>query len=105
VKFFHDAKLDALEDVLEASAGKPVLVFYIYQHDLARIQERFPQARILKSAREVNEWNAGKIQLLLAHPASCGHGLNLQAGGNILVWFGFPPSRQLYDQAKGPLYR
>jgi len=105
VKFFHDAKLDALEDVIEASAGKPVLVFYIYQHDLARIQKRFPQARVLKSAREVNEWNAGKIPLLLAHPASTGHGLNLQAGGNIICWFGLPHSLELYEQANGRLYR
>src|SRR5690606_29876762 len=105
VKFIHDAKLDALEDVLEASAGKPVLAFYIYQHDLARIQKRFPRARVLKSAREVNEWNAGKIQLLLAHPASAGHGLNLQAGGNIICWFGLPHSLELYEQANARLYR
>jgi len=105
VKFIHDAKLDALEDVLEASAGKPVLAFYIYQHDLARIQKRFPQARVLKSSREVNEWNAGKIQLLLAHPASAGHGLNLQAGGNIICWFGLPHSLELYEQANARLHR
>lgn len=105
VKFIHDAKLDALEDVIEASAGKPVLAFYIYQHDLARIQKRFPQARVLKSAMEVNEWNAGKIQLLLAHPASAGHGLNLQAGGNIICWFGLPHSLELYEQANARLHR
>lgn len=105
VKFFHDEKLNALEDVIEASAGKPVLAFYIYQHDLARIQKRFPQARVLKSSREVSEWNAGKIPLLLAHPASAGHGLNLQAGGNIICWFGLPHSLELYEQANARLYR
>src|SRR5690606_10971019 len=75
VQFIHDAKLDALEDVIEASAGKPVLAFYIYQHDRDRILERFSQARVLKGNDEIRDWNAGKIPLLLAHPASCGHGL------------------------------
>jgi len=105
VQFIHDAKLDALEDVIEASAGKPVLAFYIYQHDRDRILKRFSQARVLKSAKEVNEWNAGKIPLLLAHPASAGHGLNLQAGGNIIVWFGLPHSLELYEQANARLHR
>lgn len=105
VKFIHDAKLDALEDILEASAGKPVLAFYIYQHDKARILERFKQARVLESNDDIRDWNAGKIPLLLAHPASAGHGLNLQAGGNIIVWFGLPHSLELYEQANGRLYR
>lgn len=105
VQFIHDAKLDALEDVIEVSAGKPVLAFYIYQHDRDRILKRFSQARVLKSAREVNEWNAGKIPLLLAHPASAGHGLNLQAGGNIIAWFGLPHSLELYEQANARLHR
>jgi len=105
VKFIHGAKLDALEDILEASAGKPVLAFYIYQHDKARILERFKQARVLESNDDIRDWNAGKIPLLLAHPASAGHGLNLQAGGNIIVWFGLPHSLELYEQANGRLYR
>lgn len=105
VQFIHDAKLDALEDVIEASAGKPVLAFYIYQHDRDRILERFSQARVLEGNDEIRDWNAGKIPLLLAHPASCGHGLNLQAGGNIIVWFGLPHSLELYEQANGRLYR
>ena len=105
VKFIHDAKLDALEDVIEASAGKPVLAFYIYQHDRDRILERFSRARVLQTNGDIRDWNAGKIPLLLAHPASCGHGLNLQAGGNIIVWFGLPHSLELYEQANGRLYR
>lgn len=105
VKFFHDAKLDALEDILEASAGKPVLAFYIYKHDKARILERFKQARVLESNDDIRDWNAGEIPLLLAHPASAGHGLNLQAGGNIIVWFGLPHSLELYEQANARLYR
>ena len=105
VKFIHGAKLDALEDILEASAGKPVLAFYIYQHDKARILERFKQARVLESNDDIRDWNAGEIPLLLAHPASAGHGLNLQAGGNIIVWFGLPHSLELYEQANGRLYR
>lgn len=105
VQFIHDAKLDALEDVIEASAGKPVLAFYIYQHDRDRILERFSQARVLEGSDEIRDWNAGEIPLLLAHPASAGHGLNLQAGGNLIVWFGLPHSLELYEQANGRLYR
>ena len=105
VQFIHDAKLGALEDVIEASAGKPVLVFYIYQHDRDRILERFSQARVLEGNDEIRDWNAGKIPLLLAHPASAGHGLNLQAGGNIIVWFGLPHSLELYEQANARLHR
>src|SRR5690554_1447234 len=105
VKFIHDAKLDALEDVIEASAGKPVLAFYIYQHDRDRILERFSQARVLQTNGDIRDWNAGKIPLLLAHPASAGHGLNLQAGGNIIVWFGNTWSLELYQQANARLDR
>lgn len=105
VQHLHDAKLDALEDLIEAANGKPVFVNYLYRHDEARIKERFPYARTLDGPKAVADWNAGKIRLLLAHPASAGHGLNLQAGGNILVWFGMPWSLELYQQAIGRLHR
>lgn len=84
----HDEKLQALESIVEEAAGAPVLVAYHFRSDLVRIQKRFPQARVLDAKSEtIRDWNAGKIQLLLAHPASAGHGLNLADGGNILVFF------------------
>jgi SNF2 family DNA or RNA helicase len=101
----HTAKLDALEDVVEAANGKPLLVFYAYQHDRNRIKVRFPQARTLDGEREIAEWNAGKIPLLLAHPAGAGHGLNLQEGGDTVVWFGLTWSLELYQQANARIYR
>lgn len=100
-----EGKLDALEDIIEAANGKPVLCFYSYKHDLARIQNRFPQAVKLSSAEDIERWNNGEIELLLAHPAGAGHGLNLQAGGNIIVWFGLTWSLELYQQANARLYR
>lgn len=105
VQEIHKAKLDALEDIVEAANGRPVLVFYSYRHDLARIQERFPEARILDTSEDIQAWNDGEILILLAHPASAGHGLNLQAGGNIIVWFGLTWSLELYQQANARLYR
>jgi len=105
VRVIHEAKLDALEDVVEAANGRPVLVFYSYQHDLARIKARFPEARTLETERDVRDWNAGKVAIMLAHPAAAGHGLNLQAGGNIIAWFGLPWSLELYQQANARLYR
>lgn len=101
----HEAKLDALEDLVEAANGNPVLVFYAYRHDLARIQRRFPEARQLDKPEDIAAWNAGEIPLLLAHPASAGHGLNLQAGGHIVVWFGLTWSLELYQQANARLHR
>jgi SNF2 family DNA or RNA helicase len=101
----HDAKLDALEELNEEANGNPVLVFYWYKHDLARLQERFPEARVLKEAEDVNAWNRGDISMLFAHPASAGHGLNLQAGGNIIIWFGLTWSLELYQQANARLHR
>lgn len=84
----HDEKLQALESIVEEAAGAPVLVAYHFRSDLVRIQKRFPQARVLDAKPEtIRDWNAGRIQLLLAHPASAGHGLNLADGGNILVFF------------------
>lgn len=101
----HDGKLDALEDIIEAANGHPVLVYYGYKHDLSRIMKRLPQSTVLKSADDVKRWNAGEIPLLLAHPDSAGHGLNLQAGGSIMVWFGLTWSLEKYQQANARLYR
>lgn len=85
----HDAKLQALDDVIEEAAGAPVLVAYQFKSDLARLQRAFPKGRQLdKNPATIRDWNAGKIPVLFAHPASAGHGLNLQDGGNILVFFG-----------------
>ena len=104
VKKIHSRKLDALEDLIEAANGKPVLVYYSYKHDRDRISERF-NAREIKDDKDISEWNAGKIQLAIAHPASCGHGLNLQSGGSTIVWFGLTWSLELYQQANARLYR
>jgi SNF2 family DNA or RNA helicase len=103
----HSAKLDALEELIEGANGQPVLVFYLFQHDYLRIEKRFrskgPQK--LESADDIAKWNRGEIGILLAHPASAGHGLNLQAGGHIIVWFGLPWSLELYEQANARLHR
>lgn len=105
-KPIHEKKLDALERIIEEAQGQPVLVFYQYKHDLARIQERFKQARVLDvSAGDIKKWNEGKIPVLLAHPQSAGHGLNLQAGGHIIVWFGLTWSLEFYQQANARLDR
>ena len=101
----HESKLDTLEDVIEAVNGRPVLVFYAYKHDLERIMQRFPQARKLEGSAEIDAWNRGEIPILLAHPAGAGHGLNLQAGGNHIVWFGLTWSLELYQQANARIYR
>lgn len=107
VHAIHDIKLDALEDILEAAVGEPVLVAWTYQFDRDRIMERFKKykPRELKTAKDINDWNAGKVQLMLAHPASAGHGLNLQAGGHIVVWFGQTWSLELYQQFNARLHR
>ena len=104
VRKIHSRKLDALEDLIEAANGKPVLVYYSYKHDRDRISELF-NAREIKDDKDISEWNAGKIQLAIAHPASCGHGLNLQSGGSTIVWFGLTWSLELYQQANARLYR
>ncbi len=100
-----DKKLDMLEEIVDVSAGKPILCFYSFKHDLKRIQERFSFARKLENSEDITEWNKGDIRLLLVHPAGAGHGLNLQAGGNIIVWFGLTWSLELYQQANARLYR
>ena len=100
----HDRKLDALEDLTEAANGKPVLVAYWFKHDLARIQERF-HVREIRTSKDIADWNAGAIPVGLIHPASAGHGLNLQAGGSTLVWFGLTWSLELYQQTNARLWR
>lgn len=101
----HTAKLDALEDLIEAASGQPILVFYAYQHDRDRIKARVPIARDLKRAADIEAWNLKRVPVMLAHPASAGHGLNLQDGGHIIVWFGLPWSLELYQQANARLHR
>jgi SNF2 family DNA or RNA helicase len=100
----HDRKLDALEDLVESANGRPVLVAYWFRHDRERIQERM-EARELKESRDFADWNAGKIPVALIHPASAGHGLNLQQGGSILIWFGLTWSLELYQQTVARLWR
>jgi len=100
----HDRKLDALEDLIEAATGKPVLVAYWFKHDLERILNRFP-AEKLDSAGSIKRWNEGKIPLAVIHPASAGHGLNLQAGGSTLIWFSLTWSLELYQQTNARLWR
>ena len=101
----HDEKLAALEELIEASNGRPVIVYYNFKHDLSRIQERFKEARTLETEQDIKDWNEGKIPILLLHPASAGHGLNLQAGGNTIIWFGLNWSLELYQQANARLHR
>lgn len=105
----HDRKLDALEDLIEAANGKPVLVAYWFRHDLARISERLQKLHItyskLDSADSIRKWNAGELPVALIHPASAGHGLNLQAGGSTLIWFGLTWSLELYQQTNARLWR
>ena len=106
---FHDRKLDALEDLIEAANGKPVLVAYWFKHDLARIEERLRRLHIpfskLDSGDSIRRWNSGELPVALIHPASAGHGLNLQAGGSTLIWFGLTWSLELYQQTNARLWR
>lgn len=99
----HDRKLDALEDLVEAANGKPLLVAYWYKHDLQRIEARFKNARCIDTAKDIDDWNPGKIPLALIHPASADHGLNLQDGGCTIVWFGLTWSLELYQQLNARL--
>nr|DAR43598.1 MAG TPA: Chromatin remodeling complex ATPase [Caudoviricetes sp.] len=100
----HNRKLDALEDLVESANGQPVLVAYWFKHDKDRIQKRM-EARELKEPQDFADWNAGKISVALIHPASAGHGLNLQQGGSILIWFGLTWSLELYQQTNARLWR
>lgn len=101
----HEHKLDALEEIIEFANGNPVLIAYWYQHDIARILNRIKSVRQLKSSKDIADWNAGRIPVAALHPASAGHGLNLQAGGNTLVWFGLTWSLELYQQTNARLWR
>ncbi|HEN6522384.1 TPA: DEAD/DEAH box helicase [Streptococcus agalactiae] len=105
----HDQKLDTLEDIIEAANGEPVLVAYWFKHDLQRIEERLAklkvQGTVLKTEQDIREWNKGNIRVGLLHPASAGHGLNLQKGGHHLVWFGLTWSLELYQQTNARLWR
>ena len=100
----HDRKLDALEDIIEATNGNPVLIAYWFQHDLEAIWSRFT-VREIKTSADITDWNEGKIPVAVIHPASAGHGLNLQKGGNILVWYGLTWSLELYQQTNARLWR
>jgi SNF2 family DNA or RNA helicase len=105
----HDEKLKALLDIIEAANGKPVLVFYSFKHDFDRIMNYLEknklQGKKLEGSEDIKKWNTGDIPILLVHPASAGHGLNLQYGGNIIVWFGLTWSLELYQQANARLHR
>lgn len=103
----HKRKLEALEEIIDTAGGQPVLVFYTFRHDFARLMQYFRKRgpRTLKGSQDIRDWNEGKIPLLLAQPASMGHGLNLQAGGHIIVWYGLNWSLELYQQANARLYR
>ena len=100
----HDRKLDALEDLIEGANGKPVLVAYWFKHDLERIKERF-DVREIKTGKDIADWNKGEIPVAVIHPAGAGHGLNLQAGGSAIIWFGLTWSLELYQQTNARLYR
>lgn len=100
----HDRKLDALEELIEGANGKPVLIAYWFQHDLFRIRERF-DVREIKSSQDIADWNSGKIPVAVIHPASAGHGLNLQTGGSTMIWFGLTWSLELYHQCNARLHR
>lgn len=100
----HDQKLEALEELIEEANGKPVLVAYWFKHDLERIKSRI-KVREIKTDKDIRDWNDGKIPVGLVHPASAGHGLNLQAGGSTLIWFGLTWSLELYQQTNARLWR
>lgn len=107
--YFHDRKLDALEDIIEAANGKPLLVAYWFKHDLKRIEERFNKLGLnyakLDTSSSIEKWNGGSLQVGLVHPASAGHGLNLQSGGSTLVWYSLTWSLELYLQTIARLWR
>jgi SNF2 family DNA or RNA helicase len=105
----HDRKLDALEDLIESANGKPVLIAYWFRHDLERIIERLERIKVqfsrLDSSESIRSWNSGELPVALIHPASAGHGLNLQHGGSTLIWFGLTWSLELYQQTNARLWR
>jgi len=105
----HERKLDALEDIIESAAGKPILIAYWFKHDLARITDHLTKIQVkfskLDSSESIRRWNSGELPIGLIHPASAGHGLNLQSGGSYLVWFGLTWSLELYQQTNARLWR
>ena len=105
IKLIHEAKMEALDQLLEEANGQPILVFYNYKHELARLKERYPQAIEVNTDGVVAKWNAGEIPILLANPASAGHGLNLQFGGHIAIWYSPTWNLEYYDQANKRLHR
>ena len=111
-RYIHNHKLEMLEDLIEAANGQPVLVAYWFKHDHSRIMQHLAKAgysladvRDLKSSEDIKDWNSGKIPIALIHPASAGHGLNIQQGGHILIWFGLTWSLELYQQTNARLWR
>ncbi len=109
VRPIHKRKLEMLEDLIEAANGQPVLISYWFKHDRTRIIEHLQsvglEARDIRSTEDISDWNAGKIPIALIHPASAGHGLNIQEGGHILIWFGLTWSLELYQQTNARLWR
>jgi len=106
VRHIHYQKLEALEDLYESANGKPVLIFYTYKHDRDRIIALIGNdTRTLDTSTDIADWNEGKIKAAVVHPASTGHGLNLQAGGNTIIWYGLTWSLELYQQANARLWR
>ena len=108
-RFIHNRKLEMLEDLIEAANGQPVLIAYCFKHDRTRIIEHLTAAgyeiRDIKSSEDIELWNSGSIPVALIHPASAGHGLNIQSGGHILIWFGLTWSLELYQQTNARLWR
>ncbi|MEB6060833.1 DEAD/DEAH box helicase [Staphylococcus pseudoxylosus] len=105
ITHIHDRKLELLDEIVEESQGQPILVMYNYKHDKERLLERYDFAETLDSDDYMERWNNGEIQMLITHPASAGHGLNLQYGGSIMVWFGLTWNLEYYEQANARLYR
>ena len=109
VRYIHSRKLEMLEDLIEAANGQPVLVAYWFKHDRTRIMEHLISCgyapRDMKTSEDIKQWNEGRIQVALIHPASAGHGLNIQSGGHILIWFGLTWSLELYQQTNARLWR
>jgi SNF2 family DNA or RNA helicase len=106
IHHFHELKLDTLQEIIDSSPDENLLVGYNYKHELTALKKKFPDAVVLdKEGKAVEQWNRGEIKLLLAHPASAGHGLNLQKGGKTLIWYGFTWSLELYQQFNKRLHR
>ena len=105
VAVLHEDKLDALDEIVESASGENVIVFYAYRHELERLKKRYPEAVDVKDKDAISRWKKGEISMLLAHPASAGHGLNLQSGGHISIWYGLTTNLEYYQQANKRLHR